>query len=77
MAVVGTRQGHRRRSQNAWVAGAGLVLFLVSALIAGSGRVGPAERAVFRAINGFPDWLSSPMVAAQYLGTWSWVRWWS
>jgi undecaprenyl-diphosphatase len=69
MAVVGTRQGYRRRSRDAWVAGAGLVLFLVSALIASSGRVGPAERAVFRAINGFPDWLSSPMVAAQYLGT--------
>jgi undecaprenyl-diphosphatase len=69
MAVVGTRQGYRRRSQDAWVAGAGLVLFLVSALIASNGRVGPAERAVFRAINGFPDWLSTPMVAAQYLGT--------
>lgn len=69
MAVVGTRQAYRRRSQDAWVAGAGLVLFLVSALIASNGRVGPAERAVFRAINGFPDWLSSPMVAFQYLGT--------
>jgi undecaprenyl-diphosphatase len=69
MAVVGTRQGYRRRSQDAWVAGAGLVLFLVSALIASGGRVGPAERAVFRAINGLPDWLSTPMVTAQYLGT--------
>jgi undecaprenyl-diphosphatase len=69
MAAVGTRQGYRRRSQDAWVAGAGLVLFLVSAVIAGSGHVGPAERAVFRAINGLPDGLSTPLVAVQYLGT--------
>jgi undecaprenyl-diphosphatase len=69
MAVVGTRQGFTRRSQDAWVAGAGLLLFLVSALIASSGTVGSPERAVFRAINGLPDALSPPMVAAQYLGT--------
>jgi undecaprenyl-diphosphatase len=69
MAVVGTRQGFTRRSQDAWVAGAGLVLFLVSALIAHSGTVGSPERAVFRAVNGLPDGLSSPMVAVQYLGT--------
>jgi undecaprenyl-diphosphatase len=69
MAVVGTRQGFMRRPQDAWVAGAGLVLFLVSALVASSGRVGSVERAVFRAINGLPDWLSSPMVAMQYFGT--------
>jgi len=69
MAVVGTRQGFTRRSQDAWVVGAGLVLFLLSALIAHSGTVGPPERAVFRAVNGLPDGLSSPMVAVQYLGT--------
>jgi len=69
MAVVGTRQGFTRRFQDAWVAGAGLVLFLVSALIAHSGTVGSPERAVFRSVNGLPDGLSSPMVAVQYLGT--------
>jgi undecaprenyl-diphosphatase len=69
MAVVGTRQGFTRRSQDAWVAGAGLVLFLVSALIASGGSVGSTERAAFRAINGLPDGMSPPMVAVQYLGT--------
>jgi hypothetical protein len=28
------------------------------------GRVGPAERAVFHAINGLPSWLYQPMLAA-------------
>ena len=69
MAVVGARQGYTRRSQDAWTAGGGLVVFVVSALIASSGTVGSPERAVFRAINGLPDGISPPMVAAQYLGT--------
>ena len=47
----------------------GLVVFLLSALVANSGTVGSAERAVFRAINGLPDAISLPMVAVQYLGT--------
>jgi membrane-associated phospholipid phosphatase len=51
------------------VACTGLVVFLLSALVANSGTVGSPERAVFRAINGLPDAISPPMVAVQYLGT--------
>jgi membrane-associated phospholipid phosphatase len=32
------------------------------------GRVGPAERAVFHAVNGLPGWLYRLMLVAQYLG---------
>jgi membrane-associated phospholipid phosphatase len=66
-----TRLGppYRRRSQDAWLAAAGMGLFLVAAVIAHSGRVGSAEQSVFRAVNGLPDGLSGPMVALQYLGT--------
>jgi membrane-associated phospholipid phosphatase len=60
---------YRRRTQDLWLAAAGLVLFALAALVAHDGRVGPAERAVFDAVNGLPDALSSPMVAVQYLGT--------
>jgi PAP2 superfamily len=37
-------------------------------VVASDGRVGPAERAVFHAVNGLPGWLYRPMLAAQYLG---------
>ena len=47
---------------------ASLAVFAGCAVIAASGRVGPAERAVFHAINGLPGWLYRPMLAAQYLG---------
>jgi undecaprenyl-diphosphatase len=60
---------HQRRIQDVWLAGAGLILFLLAAIPAHSGRVGSAERAVFRAVNGLPDVLSGPMTALQYLGT--------
>jgi len=69
MAAVLTRSAYQRRAQDAWVAGAGLALFIVCALIAHPGTVGSAERAVFRAINGLPEWLYQPMNAVQYLGT--------
>jgi undecaprenyl-diphosphatase len=60
---------YQRRIQDVWLAGAGLILFLLAAVPAHSGRVGSAERAVFRAVNGLPDVLSGPMTALQYLGT--------
>ena len=33
-----------------------------------SRRIGPAERAMFHAINRLPEWLYRPMLVAQYLG---------
>jgi membrane-associated phospholipid phosphatase len=47
---------------------ASLAVFAVCAVIAADGRVGPLERALFRAVNGLPDWLYRPMVLFQYLG---------
>ena len=47
---------------------ASLAVFTVCAVIVADGRVGPAERAVFHAINGLPGWLYRPMLYAQYLG---------
>jgi membrane-associated phospholipid phosphatase len=46
---------------------ASLAVFGVCAVVA-DGRVGAAERAVFHAINGLPDWLYEPMLLFQYLG---------
>jgi membrane-associated phospholipid phosphatase len=47
---------------------ASLAVFAVCAVLVADGRVGPAERAVFHAINGLPAWLYRPMLLAQYLG---------
>jgi membrane-associated phospholipid phosphatase len=47
---------------------ASLAVFAGCAVVAADGRVGPAERAVFHAVNGLPDWLYRPMLLAQYLG---------
>jgi hypothetical protein len=47
---------------------ASLAVFAGCAVVASDGRVGPAERAVFHAVNGLPGWLYRPMLAAQYLG---------
>jgi membrane-associated phospholipid phosphatase len=47
---------------------ASLAVFAVCAVIVADGRVGPAERAVFHAVNGLPDWLYGPMLLFQYLG---------
>jgi undecaprenyl-diphosphatase len=48
--------------------GVGLALIVSSAVVAASGTVPGWEQAVFRAVNGLPGWLSSPMWAAQVLG---------
>jgi hypothetical protein len=66
MHAVLTRPAYRRRPR---VAGAGLVLFLLCEVVAHGGRVGPAERTVFRAVNGLPDRLFGAMNAVQFLGT--------
>jgi membrane-associated phospholipid phosphatase len=47
---------------------ASLAVFAMCAAIVADGRVGPAERAVFHAVNGLPDWLYGPMLLFQYLG---------
>jgi membrane-associated phospholipid phosphatase len=58
----------RRIRRDLIVLAASLAVFAGCAVIAANGRVGPAERAVFHAINGLPGWLYQPMLAAQYLG---------
>ena len=47
---------------------ASLAVFAVCAAVVADGRVGPAERAVFHAVNGLPAWLYRPMLLFQYLG---------
>src|SRR5690349_22018891 len=58
----------RRIQRDLVVLAASLAVFAGCAVVASDGRVGPAERAVFHAINGLPGWLYRPMLAAQYLG---------
>jgi membrane-associated phospholipid phosphatase len=58
----------RRIRRDLIVLAASLAVFAVCAVAAADGRVGPAERAVFHAVNGLPEWLYRPMLLAQYLG---------
>ena len=58
----------RRVRRDLIMLAASLAVFTVCAVIVANGRVGPAERAVFHAINGLPGWLYQPMLYAQYLG---------
>jgi membrane-associated phospholipid phosphatase len=58
----------RRVRRDLIVLVASLAVFAGCAVIVADGRVGPAERAVFHAINGLPEWLYRPMLLAQYLG---------
>jgi membrane-associated phospholipid phosphatase len=58
----------RRVRRDLVVMVAGLAVFGGCAAVVSSGRVGPAELAVFHAINGLPGWLDRPMVLVQYLG---------
>ena len=46
----------------------GCVVFALCAAVARTGTVPAWEAAVFRAVNGLPDWLTEPMQAAQFLG---------
>jgi membrane-associated phospholipid phosphatase len=57
-----------RRRLDAIVALAGLAVLAACALVARDGTVGPAELAVFRAVNELPEALSGPMQGAQLLG---------
>lgn len=45
-----------------------LAVLAICTVVVADGRVGPAERAVFHAVNGLPGWLYGPMLVAQYLG---------
>jgi membrane-associated phospholipid phosphatase len=47
---------------------ASLAVFAGCAVVAADGRVGPIERAAFRAVNGLPEGLYRPMLVFQYLG---------
>src|SRR5438874_4294155 len=58
----------RRIQRDLIVLAASLAVFAGCAVIVADGRVGPAERAVFHAVNGLPGWLYRPMLYAQYLG---------
>ena len=50
------------------VAGAGLVLLVICGAVANNGRVGGAERGVFRAVNDLPAWLYKPLWVFQQFG---------
>ena len=58
----------RRIRRDLIMLAASLAVFAVCAVIVADGRVSPAERAVFHAVNGLPGWLYRPMLAAQFLG---------
>lgn len=64
--VAGQRIARPGRALS-WAAG-GLVAAVVAAVVASSGRVGGAERAVFESVNGLPDALRWPMWVFQLLG---------
>jgi undecaprenyl-diphosphatase len=57
-----------RRRLDAIVALVGLAVLAACALVVRDGTVGPAELAVFRAVNELPAALSAPMQGAQLLG---------
>jgi undecaprenyl-diphosphatase len=65
---VERRTAFDRRRADVVAAAAGLATFGACASVARSGTVGPAETAVFHALNGLPGVLSPAMQAAQYLG---------
>ena len=67
MTGNGRGRFHRRR-EDAYIAGAGLVILLLCALVARNGRVDPVEARIFHAINGLPEALSPVMQRVQLLG---------
>ena len=52
----------------ATVALSGLLVLVVTGLVARNGRVGATERRVFDAVNGLPDWLYRPLWIFQQFG---------
>jgi len=67
-AAASTRRRVVRPLGLLWVAAGGVALTVGSSLVAAGGGVPGWERAVFRAVNGLPDWLYRPMWAVQLLG---------
>jgi undecaprenyl-diphosphatase len=57
-----------RRREDAYVAGAGLLIVVLCGILAHNGRVGPLEARIFHAINGLPEALSPVMRRVQLLG---------
>ncbi len=57
-----------RRRADVAVLVAGVVVFVLCASVARSGRVAASEVRVFRWINDLPDRLSGPMIGAQFAG---------
>lgn len=64
-----TEDGAVRRRPDLVAAGVGALLSAACAVVVRGGRVGPAEAAVFHAVNGAPGIFAPPSQAAQYLGT--------
>jgi membrane-associated phospholipid phosphatase len=58
----------RRRPLDAALALGGALVAAACAAVAASGRVGPAERAVFAFVNGWPEFLRRPMYVFQLAG---------
>jgi undecaprenyl-diphosphatase len=58
----------RRIRRDLTIVAASLATFAACAAIVSNGRVGPAERAAFHAVNGLPGWLYLPMLLAQFMG---------
>ena len=58
----------RRRPVDAVIAVLGVAGAAVTGWVASSGQVGGVERAVFRAVNGWPDQLQWPLWVFQILG---------
>ena len=56
------------RWRHLWVAAAGLVILIACGLVASTGRVGPAERRAFHAVNDLPGWLYQPLWVFQQFG---------
>jgi undecaprenyl-diphosphatase len=50
------------------MAAGGFVVLVMCGLVARNGRVGPAERRLFHAVNNLPDWLNGPLWVFQQLG---------
>ncbi|WP_158548842.1 phosphatase PAP2 family protein [Blastococcus sp. TF02A-26] len=59
---------HRRRAADGAVAAAAALVAVLCSLAVASGEVGPAEAAVFRVVNGWPDALQGPLWLLQLLG---------
>jgi membrane-associated phospholipid phosphatase len=67
-SATGRAMGVRRRPVDAVTAAAGGAITLATAWAVSAGDVGPVERAVFSAVNGWPDTLRWPLWAFQTLG---------